>query len=173
MHFEDICAHLSPKSSLIINPEEKKTQGQKVKENNNLSWIYRFFKHVFENWRSLSRHFRDEGLNHKLFWFQLTFKLWNKKLFQSLRRTKYCATSVWVCVCAHYLLSLSCCVCPQRYLQLESPQTPKWKRTCAFAHTHNHTETHTLDLHTTYRHRGLLGGVKQSCDAGKHLDQAD
>lgn len=40
MHFEDICVYLSPKSSLTRNPEEEKTQGQKVNQNNNLSLNY-------------------------------------------------------------------------------------------------------------------------------------
>lgn len=39
-HSEDIRPHLSPKSSLTRNTQEKKTQGQKVNQNNNPTWIY-------------------------------------------------------------------------------------------------------------------------------------
>ena len=81
MPFEDICARLSHKSSLTRNPQEKKTDGPKLKQNN-LSWIYKFFKHVFGKQGSLDVNFRDECLNHK-----------------PLRvETKYCFMSVCVIV---------------------------------------------------------------------------
>lgn len=55
------------------------------------------------------------------------------------------------------------------------------QRTLAFTHTYTTTQTHlnahTLDLYLptphTARHSGLFGGIRQSCDAGKHLDEAD
>lgn len=55
------------------------------------------------------------------------------------------------------------------------------QRTLAFTHTYTTTQTHlhahTLDLHLptphTALHSGLFGGIRQSCDAGKHLDEAD
>ena len=160
MHFEGICAHLSPKSSLTRNPEEEKTQGQKVNRNNNPSWIYKFSKHVLGKQRSLSVNFRDEpAISFSTPNWPLNWGI--KKLLQSL---KSIMKLLYECVLECVFLYIIWTQCVSMLWPLPSRQDCLFikehrngdpteiyvcdsvalaQRALAFTHIHNHTDTHS------------------------------